>query len=148
MEKSFNTHKTESSRWSTCIPVRAVCPSLVLLDSRAICRGSKQRSLQEDQHINTLRSHGPGPTQVQDSASAGTTGAAAGSISGTPAQHRSGQESPWLSSLGSDLSREKCNLTGKVPVLKPGGSCKCYTGFDRCPKTFIYALPNLKIATT
>lgn len=54
MEKSFSTYKIESSCWSTCIPVSAVCPSLVFLDSRAICRGSKQRSLQEDQHINML----------------------------------------------------------------------------------------------
>lgn len=30
----------------TCIPASAVCPSLVFLDSSAICRGSRQRSLE------------------------------------------------------------------------------------------------------
>lgn len=38
---------------STCIPASADCPSLVFLDSRAICRGSRQRSLQEDKRVNT-----------------------------------------------------------------------------------------------
>lgn len=75
---------------------------------------------------------GPGLGQYWDNLS---------SIDGTPEQ-----VSPWLSSLCLDLSLEKCNLTGQVPVLKPGGSCS--TGFDRCPKTFIYGFPNLKIATT
>lgn len=33
-------------RGVTCIPASAVCPSLVFLDSSAICRGNRQRSLQ------------------------------------------------------------------------------------------------------
>lgn len=51
---------TEWRRRVTCMPVSAVCPSLVFLDSRAICRGSKQRSLKH----NATPASAPGPTRV------------------------------------------------------------------------------------